>query len=125
MNGKARCAKKTKRKRGGGRNRRGKKNADRKLAEKLAVADARVRKQPAARGLKRKGDVIAAGPKDVKRLKDEGETSISDMKEQEENSQPAWSHHTLFCGFGACSEKFFKRINCDDSDFDLNNASDF
>jgi hypothetical protein len=97
--------------------------ADRKLAEKLTVDDAKVREQPAAGGGKRKAEAVTADAANVKRRKEDGDTNVSDMKEQRGNLQPAWSHHTL-CPCGACSEEFLRLMECDDSDYDSDYDSD-
>lgn len=91
--------------------------ADRKLAEKLTLDDAKIRDQPVGGGLKRKADAVTADAANAKRQKDEAYTNVSDMKEQRASLQSAWSHHTL-CPCEACSEEFFRRIECDDSDYD-------
>lgn len=93
--------------------------ADRVLAEKLAAADAKIRQRPARRNLKRKGDAIIEDANEAKRQKEGGDTRVSDMKEEQKgNLQPGWSHDILRCRCRDCSEEFFRRMNCDDWDYD-------
>lgn len=78
--------------------------AERKLAENSAIADAKVRRRPAAHAWKRKGDATVAGAKMVKRSKVQGERSVSDMQDKGGNLQPAWSQIL----FSAATERVLK-----------------